>query len=491
MESTQLKLLVDKRNIRWFKILLILEATSQSSTNELSELLQITTRTIISDIKIIKVHFEHIVTIDSTKMGYAFKIHDKVAYINKKKELLEYEPILAILSGIFYGKSLSISEWAKYLFFSEQTLRSHLKKLDSILAQYRLKITYPNINIEGKEIDIRNFFLAFFYEEDTLPHYVFPSNKINDILNDIFQKEFEYFHIDIPRFRFSYLLFITYQRILCGYQLELDTELIQVLADSQLVNTMKQLNISFRKHTSISLNSSDLTYLILMILDSNSYNDYINLAPINRGGESAPVLPMILEFCEDLDISPDKNTIEFIRSFFYINYLKNMASVTCVFLPPSLISYYKKNYKEELKSMRNFIKKYTKKFKLENSNQFEYTLLLFSLRSTYKLKHKSYTIAFLFEGSAEFTVLLEDLARAYIPSNHKLYFFYADTPLANLTNLSINLVVTNFSEYLSEIPDGVDYLLFSYNPTLLDWNKLIEYIDPQFGKKYMLSFVTD
>lgn len=488
MESTQLTLLIDKRNIRWFKILIALERTSSSSATELAALLQTTNRTIISDIKEIKTYFNEIITIDSSKKGYHFELHDKIAYMNQKKKLLEYEPILIILSDLFYGKILSISEWANQFFLTEQTLRNHLKKLNPILTHYQLKLTYPILELEGKEINIRNFFLAIFYEEDTLPHYVFPPDTFNNIINNISHTDFEHFHLNVPRFRFSYLLFISYQRIVQRHPLQLDEEIIQILSNSHLNNTMKQINTSFKLLTSISLTPSDLSYIFLMIVDSNSYNDILNLTPIPTDSNNLPtVLPMILEFCEKMKIYPDDETVEFIRSFFYLNYLKNKTSITCLFLPTSIIHYYKKNYKEELKLMADFITKYTNLLRLDNSAQFEYTLLLFSMRLVYKLKQKNYKIAFLFEGSIEATVLLEDLTKAYIPSNHTIYFLHADTPLDDLITLSIDLVVTNFSEYITYIPEGIDYLLFNYHATAADWNKLIKYIDPRLHSKYSIS----
>lgn len=489
MESTQIQLLVDKRNIRWFQILAKLERVTSISTKNLSQSLNISSRTIGSDIKEIKIYFNPAITIDSSTTGYTFKITDKITYIEKKKELLKFEPLLVILSGIFYGKKVSIIDWADQLFLTDRTLNSHLKKLNPILDRYQLTMDYPILSLNGKEINIRNFFLAFFYEEDTIPHYVFPPILINNIIMDMTTTQLEDFHLDVPRFKLSYLLYITYQRVSNGHTLEISKEIVDILSTSHLRKTMNQIKLSFKKYTSLQLEPSDLIYLILMIVDSNSYDDTSNLAPIYQEDVHSKWLPVIEGFCNELDISDDQQARAIIESFFHLNYLKNTVSNTCLFLPPSLLHYYKINYKEELQTMLGFLNKYPNAFHIDKSTQFEYTLLLFSMRLRYKLKQKNFNIAFLFEGSTESTILLEALARNYTPSNHKIYFLHGHTLLPDTMNkLSIDLVVTNFSEYIFELPTEIDSILFNYNATAEDWNKFIKYIDPRLNKKYKIIF---
>ena len=225
-----------------------------------------------------------------------------------------------------------------------------------------------------------------------------------------------------------------------------------------------------------------------MIVDSNSYDNTLNLAPIYQKDVNSKWLPVIDGFCNELDVSDDQQARAIIKSFFHLNYLKNAASNTCLFLPPSLLHYYKTNYKEELKIMLGFLNKYPNAFHIDKSTQFEYTLLLFSMHLTYALKKKSFNIAFLFEGPVESTVLLENIARNYTPSNHNTYFLHAHNLPETLSKLAIDLVVTNFSEYIFELPNEIDSLLFHYNATAEDWNKFIKFIDQRLNKKYKIIF---
>jgi hypothetical protein len=47
---------------------------------------------------------------------------------------------------------------------------------------------------------------------------------------------------------------------------------------------------------------------------------------------------------------------------------------------------------------------------------------------------------------------------------------------------AIDLVVTNYSEYLSEFILSTDYLLLKAIPDYQDWQRVIEKIDPQLGQ---------
>ncbi|MDA9470668.1 helix-turn-helix domain-containing protein [Enterococcus sp. 5H] len=483
MKSTQLNLLIDKRIKRWFQILNSLERGS-SLQKKLAQSLDISTKTILADIKEIEPYFNQSITIAASANGYTLTINDKVAYTDLKKKLLEHEPLLAILSGIFYGNLMSIFDWADQLFLADRTLIRYLKKLTPVLEHYQLKMTYPQLSLEGKEIDIRNFFLAIFYEEDTIPHYIFPPILINTIMADLSKVEFNHFQLDLPQYKMSYLLFITFQRISNGYTLEIDNVMIK----PYLSNALKQLEFSFEKHTGFHLNSSDLVYLMLMMSNSNSYNSALELAPTCEEDIMSSSLQLTVSLCNELGILDDKQARKFIHSFFQLNYLKNAASVTCLFLPPSLIYYNNIHYKKELTLLKKFLKKYSDILLIDHSAEFEQTLLVFTIRLMYKLNQKSYNIAFIFEGSSEMTLLLEDITRTYMPSGHSIYFFRANTLLEEeFAKCSIDLVVTNFSEYIFELPEEMKYLLFSYHPTPDDWNELIKIIDPRLNTKYKIS----
>lgn len=490
MNSTQLQLLVDSNHKRWFIILSHLERSTVLSKTQLAKILNTSTRTITSDMKDITTYFNQTATFTITNNGYALTVNNKVAYLEKKKELLEYEPILSILSGIFYGEKLSIFEWADRLYLSDRTLISYLKKIEGILDRYQLKINYQSLlTLQGNEIDIRNFFLALFYEEDTLPHHVLPPIIISNLINNLSMSEFNYLNLNVPHFKLAYLLFITYQRIDLGYTLEIKNDIINTLFNSNLARAMKVLKVTFETYTQINLPKTDLTYLMLMLLDSGSYDEKLVVSSDNSDELDTLFLPLISDFCDDLGLLNDQSTTTYLLSFFHLYYLKNEASPTCLLFPLSLTDYFETNYHNELKIMIQILSKYPNGFWRNSSTNFEYNLLFVSIRLMYKSITKRLNIAFLFEGSTEVTTLLEELTRMYVPSIHTVHFLHTQTLLESvLEELSIDLVVTNFSEYIFELSNNMAYLLFNYIPTAEDWNNLVRHIDPRVSKKYKTVF---
>lgn len=485
MNSLQTQLLTDKRNIRLIYILNTLERSSTSSTKTLANSLKVTPRTVISDISTIKNHFAGLVVINTSNDGYSFKIENKTAYTEQKRKLIENEPILVIISGIFFGETLSISDWSKKLFITVQTLDSYLKKLNPILKKYQLKLDYPILNFHGDEANIRNFFLAIFYEEDSIPHYIFPSALVEDVIQKLPATAFEELHINVSYFKLSYLLFITYQRIISGHELNLSEHTVKSIMVSPFNNFINKLHSSFFEITSLDLTSSDLVYLILMMLDSSS----LDIAPLDIEENSSLMQPVIDDFCKEFNIATDSHLVDYVQIFFQLYYLKHSASFTCLFTPPSLVQHINLYYKKELNMLKIFLKKHYKDLKIDDASEFEYILLVFTFRLRYELNHDTYRIAFLIEGSPEYTKLIEDAAVTYIPSRHKVYFFHAHKLTENeLTDLDINLVITNFSETVFELPEKCKYLLFHYIPTAEDWNELLQVIEPRIYKKYHINF---
>lgn len=85
MNSTQIQLLVNNNNKRWFQILSNLERSSILLKNQLASLLNSSPRTVTSDIKEIKTYFDQSATITVSNNGYTLSIDDKVTYLEKKK----------------------------------------------------------------------------------------------------------------------------------------------------------------------------------------------------------------------------------------------------------------------------------------------------------------------------------------------------------------------------------------------------------------------
>jgi len=71
----------------------------------------------------------------------------------------------------------------------------------------------------------------------------------------------------------------------------------------------------------------------------------------------------------------------------------------------------------------------------------------------------------------------------YVGNDHYVFFpKINELTTAYLKENAIDLVVTNYSEYLSEFILSTDYLLLKTIPDHQDWLRVIEKIDPQLGQ---------
>ncbi len=86
---------------------------------ELAEKIQVTQRTIASDIKYIKDYFGDCITLGSS----GFFLKKKAFYLSRKKEFLENECLFELIGEIFKGSVSEVDELAHRYHFSETTFR--------------------------------------------------------------------------------------------------------------------------------------------------------------------------------------------------------------------------------------------------------------------------------------------------------------------------------------------------------------------------------
>lgn len=491
MNNIQVELLVDKKNIRWFQILAKLEVVSDISRSNLADALSITTRTITTDIKELSEHFNQAIIIDTNPKGYALKIINKIHYLEKKSELLSHEPILLLLSSIFHGEIHSIYEWSDQFYITDRTLSNYLKKLEPLLKRFHLKLNLPDIYLIGEEIDIRNFFLYVFYEDGAIPHYIFPPLIIQSIVNDFSHQNPKILPANIPYFKFSYLLFITYQRLLLNKPIIFHEPVFKILSGLKLFSVLEPLNELFRKHAAIQLNKNELAYLTLILLDYREQtDDYNNYALPNKLIPDA-LISFVDDFCVEQKISRDNFLGTDVKKFFYSHYLKASVSTSCLLFPSSLREKLMLNYPIRIDRVKSFLLNYKNSFWTPIIDDFTISVFLFIQALDYRIKDKNYVIAFLFEGSAEMCLLFEEIARHHIPKNHTVYFPHVDTfGKEYFENNEIDLIVTNFNEYIFDdftYKENITVLLFNFIPTIDDWNTLIGYLQPSLSDKYKFS----
>ncbi|WP_257147927.1 helix-turn-helix domain-containing protein [Bacillus thuringiensis] len=76
---------------------------------------------------------------------------------------LKENVIYKIIIALFNGKHYSLEKWAQILYVNKVTLKNILKKFNMFLEKGGIKLKFRVLKLDGEEINIRYFYIAFFY----------------------------------------------------------------------------------------------------------------------------------------------------------------------------------------------------------------------------------------------------------------------------------------------------------------------------------------
>ncbi|MFW5436848.1 helix-turn-helix domain-containing protein [Paenibacillus apiarius] len=135
------------------------------SSSSLARKLQCTSRTIISDISQLKQTLPNnwdIISMNSK--GYVLK-KDPLDHLSSIiATYLVNSELYNILMGIFNQKYYSLEKWSQILYLDKLTLKKKLNNFRKILRHFNLDFNFrTTIQIIGKELNIRYFFMVLFF----------------------------------------------------------------------------------------------------------------------------------------------------------------------------------------------------------------------------------------------------------------------------------------------------------------------------------------
>ncbi|EAC9513080.1 HTH domain-containing protein, partial [Listeria monocytogenes] len=166
MRELQLSFILNKTTVRWLQILNAFERERTCSIASFANKLDVTQRTISSDIKELKAYLQDAAKFVHVANGYHFMETNPKVYLTKKRALVAKEGMYQILEAIFHGEPCSVEEWAQRLYVSESTMRRYLNSASLTLRKYGLELVLQPVNLSGAEANIRKFFKDFYYESD-------------------------------------------------------------------------------------------------------------------------------------------------------------------------------------------------------------------------------------------------------------------------------------------------------------------------------------
>lgn len=491
MSNLHLIFISNRATQRLLRLLSVMESTTVFTIGEMAEKMQVTYRTIANDIKFIKDYFVGCVTLTSGHTGFSFKEINPLKYRERKQNLLKNECFFEIIKNIFLGKYMRVDELAHHYHFSESTFRRLLGQSSPILAEYGLKWGLSPLTIEGNEANVRKFFKDLYYESSDMTDTLVPDSELPKCFMNQLQEKFG--HNDIGSITapaaFYYTLYIAIQRARIGFSVAVPKELMALARKGKSFVLICSIKEVIKNIYGTDLSEEEFAWIYLVTIcertvdrEETEKNFYLHF---NHGAEIANLTDEYLkEFEVEKDIKDQVNS--FLRSFFLSRKINHILA--------PVLNKESPNIKERL--LRSNNENYYRNLRFLRKNQQEgflatpyledicvsltiYNNLVFNFCAPSK------NIYFLLEGDHYASQQLRTQAVQHFGTKHSLTFL----PLKSLTKeqlneASVDLIVTNYSRYISEYVIETDYLLIKVVPDEQDWCRLERKINPYKRKLF-------
>lgn len=488
MRNFQINFITNTATIRWLKILMAFEKNYQCSTQGLAKITGSTTRTIVTDITDLKEYFGDCLSIDSSHKGYIFSIKQSAVYLTKKRALIADEILFHIIESIFHNDLYSSSEWAEKYHISESTVLRYLRKVQPIFSFYRLEIQTNPICFLGEEINIRKFFHDFYYESEITAHTIFPPIAIQNITASAFSRCYQLDQHACSFGEFNYYLYITFERHFAGQRIELPKQIKKLFEQYNDFRLFSEINEAVSEQYQKELPHEEVLYLFLLVKARRSIS---NLAieqnfcrEYNHWPEIKQLAAAFVKDClpDTQDSARDRLLVE---SFFTVAKIKQLLSPLLNHMISDTVQFVEEAYTDDYHLFKNYLLTQPLAREIWDSNTLEHlgtslTMYVTSIKSLYWQAKKN--IAFLFEGPFYLCQLLKCKSVRYLRSSRTFYFPDSNELSAGyLEKNQIDLIVTNYTEYITEYAQDIDYLLFKTFPDEHDWEALEETLNANFN----------
>ncbi|WP_430615449.1 hypothetical protein IGJ42_002270 [Enterococcus sp. DIV1067f] len=486
MKNLQLKFIADPTTVRWFRILNLFERTQIATKGQLAKLNEVSERTILTDINKLKEYFSDSAKIVSTNNGYLFEKKNSLRFIEQKEKLLQNEILFELLGNIFYGELEDVAELIDRFHLSETSFRRYLRRIEPVLKEYGLKLSLTPIDLKGDEANIRKFFKDFYYEGEMTPHTLVPPKEIHGLIYQTFLSKLTEASVGTGTspIEFYYSLYIAIERVRQGKTIKVPSKLYKNVMNSKDSNNLLLIQQRIQKNYQVELGVNELCWLYLATIAKR---------PFDRVDQDKL-------FCELLQLNdsltdltenylknyfPELHTTELFwvfDAFFLSRYINHLISPVQNKIMSEIIEKTKFECKESYMKNRHFLRSFL--FKLDLTEDFledmatSLTLLSERLREQWLYKRKK--IVFLLEGDLYVCQMIKSRIFQYFGDRHQIFFITIPALTEDFLNQEdIDLVVTNYSEYLSEYNLSTNWLLLKTVPDKQDWELLFRTVEPQ------------
>lgn len=500
MRALHLNFILDKRTIRFLKILSVFEGKSEYMLRDLSEATEINERTLLVDIKNLRLQFNDCLEISSTRTGYQFKLLKPNRYATIKRELIAQEPLFVVIESILNGKLLSYEEWADQFFLSESSMRRHLLRVSEALEPYDLQFSINPVDLIGEEGNIRKFLKDFYYEADEIsPFTLTPSVEMHELIHYIQENRYHAsVGTDILPTDFYYQFYIMIQRSAHGNPLILPNADLADWKTDENYQYFLSLKPKIYNRYQFTIPDSELLALYLYAVCKRTIHsptkEELFCRQFNHWPNLTKLAKKITDFYDPILADPMYPTSTLIEAFLTsVKLLDQLAPIMNKNIT-EVNEFAQASYPDRYKRILEFLRTNLNLLEIEELyiEDIAASLLLTieAIRDSYVLNSKR--IAFLLEGSTFVCRSVKAKALRYFRGYHEL-FFPTIEQMDNqfFYNNQIDIFVTNYADYVSYLEKDMTYILFHSIPTVEDWNHLLEQINPQILNDFSLNPLTD
>ncbi|MFB8623392.1 helix-turn-helix domain-containing protein [Enterococcus casseliflavus] len=486
MKDLQLKFIVDPTTIRWFRILNLFERTQKATKGQLAKLNEVSERTILTDINKLKEYFSDSAQIVSTNNGYLFEKKNALRFIEQKEKLLQNEILFELLGNVFYGELEDVAELIDRFHISETSFRRYLRQIEPVLKEYGLKLSLTPIDLKGDEANIRKFFKDFYYEGEMTPHTLVPPKEIHELIYQTFLSKIKEITIGTgtsPN-EFYYNLYIAIERVRQGKRINVPTNLYKSVRNNKDFLNLFLIQQRIQKIYQVELCADELCWLFLVTIAKRPFDqidqDKVFCTQLQRIDSFAHLTENYLKNC-----SPELYTSEILwiyRAFFLSRYVNHLISPVQNRIMSEIIEKTKHECKESYINNHHFLRSFFAESGITEDFLEDITasLTLLGERLKEQYLYKSKRIVFLLEGDLYVCQLIRSRVYQYFGDRHQIFFITIPALTEEFLNQEdIDLIVTNYSEYLSEYKVSTNCLLLKTVPDKQDWELLFKTIEPK------------
>lgn len=484
MRQLQLDFMTNALTIRWLRILNIIEQEPVFTLVDLSERLAVSHRTLVKDIQGMKQFFGETITLQAKQTGYHFEEVHHVCYKEKKIELVESEILFPVIQQIFKGEFQPIQELAHEYTYGESTFRRFLLRAEKSLKDYGLCFSLNPVTLVGAEENIRKFFYDFYYLGEFTSHTVRPPIALHKLVLDTLSTHLGSYEVGtgVSTSEFYFLLYLVMNRVQQGKRVTIPIrEKTRITKENDFL-LLYSLQGALMKEFKVKIPKEEFVWLYSVLVTQRTM-DRIEQERLFylRFNQRSSIKQIAGKFFSDPQYKRwDRDSLEdFLASFLAAKSLTHRLHPVWNKQQVEEKEAIMKHYLEAYQINHQFLLQYQHELKLEEP-YFDDVVVAFTsfvnlLLETYSPKK---VVLFLLEGDALVVQKLRQQAKQRLGSQHHLIFLpLQELTLDRITAKRIDLIVTNYRQYLFDYSFTTDALLVNTIPREKDWARIMQQLN--------------